>query len=124
MTRNPPETVHLPNIFRPDGAHKTLYLMAHRMLSPEVKRSICVAYSNSTTNKTYLFLKLFIFVKRSISFGRSLRPSSGAQNCTYGNRHMCSFETPDNGRNDRPKHVERFTKINNWRNRCVLLVVL
>ena len=41
----------------------------------------------STTNKIHLFLKLFILVKRSTCFGRSLRPSSGAQNCTYGNRH-------------------------------------
>jgi len=36
----------------------------------------------------HLFLKLFILVKRSACFGRSFRPSSGAQNCTYGNRHM------------------------------------
>jgi len=35
----------------------------------------------------YLFLKLFILVKRSTCFGQSFRPSSGAQNCTYGNRH-------------------------------------
>jgi len=40
----------------------------------------------------HLFLKLFILVKRSTSFRRSFRPSSGVQNCTYGNRHMCSFE--------------------------------
>jgi len=47
-----------------------------------------VIYSYSTTNKTHLFLKLFILVKRSSCFGRSFRPSSGAQNCTYSNRHM------------------------------------
>ena len=41
-----------------------------------------------TTNKMHLFLKLFILVKRSTCFGRSFRPSSGAQNWTYGNRHM------------------------------------
>jgi len=36
----------------------------------------------------HLFLKLFILLKRSTCFGRSFRLSSGAQNCTYGNRHM------------------------------------
>ena len=46
------------------------------------------SFSYSTTNKMHLFLKLFILLKRSTYFGRSLRPSSGAQNCTYGNRHM------------------------------------
>jgi len=44
--------------------------------------------SYSTTNKMHLFLKLFILVKRPTCFGRSFRPSSGAQNCTYGNRRM------------------------------------
>ena len=46
-----------------------------------------VIYYFSTTNKMHLFLKLFILVKRS-AFGRSFRPSSGAQNCTYSNKHM------------------------------------
>ena len=36
----------------------------------------------------HLFLKLFILVKRSTCFGRTFRPSSGDQNCIYGNRHM------------------------------------
>ena len=31
------------------------------------------------------YLKLFILVKRSTCFGRSFRPSSGAQNCAYNN---------------------------------------
>jgi len=44
--------------------------------------------SYSIANKMHLFLKLFILVKRSACFGRSFRPSSGAQNCTYGNRRM------------------------------------
>ena len=44
--------------------------------------------SYSTTNKTLVFLKLFILVKRSTCFGRSFRPPSGAQHCTYGNRLM------------------------------------
>ena len=47
-----------------------------------------VEYSYSTTSKMHLFLKLFILLKRSTCFGRSFRPSSGAQNCTYGNKHM------------------------------------
>jgi len=47
-----------------------------------------VIYSYSTINKMHLFLKLFILVKLSTCVGRSFRPSSGAQNCTYGNRHM------------------------------------
>jgi len=36
----------------------------------------------------HLFLKLFILVKRPTCFGRSFRPSTGAQNCTYCNRRM------------------------------------
>jgi len=36
----------------------------------------------------HLFLKLFILVKRSTYFGRTFRPSSGAQNRTYVNKHM------------------------------------
>jgi len=36
----------------------------------------------------HLFLTLFILVKRSTCFGRSFRPSSGAQDCTYSNRNM------------------------------------
>ena len=54
-------------------------------------------YSYSTTDEMYLFLKLIILVKHSTCFWRSLRPLSGAQNCTHGNRHVsnsrvCSFE--------------------------------
>jgi len=36
----------------------------------------------------HLFLKLFILVKHSTFFGRSFRPPSGAEDCTYSNRHM------------------------------------
>jgi len=42
----------------------------------------------------HLFLILFILVKRSTCFGPSFRPSSGDQNCIYGNRDMsnsCSY---------------------------------
>ena len=49
---------------------------------------INLLYSYSTTNKKHLFLKLLILVKRFTRFGSSFHPSSGAQNCTYGNRHM------------------------------------
>jgi len=66
-----------------------------------------------------LFIKLFIVVKRSTCFGQSFRPSSGAQNCTYGNRHMS-----DSCRYLPPKNVERFTTIINLSNRCILLVLL
>jgi len=87
------------------------------------------------------YLKLFILVKRSTCFGRSFRPSSGAQNFVYSNG-ICQtaaavaaavwhipllytkFWAPDDGRKDRPKHVERFTRINNWDKRCILLAVL
>ena len=47
-----------------------------------------VVYSYSTTNKIDPFLKLFILVKRSTCFARSLPPSTGAQDCTHSNRHM------------------------------------
>ena len=50
-------------------------------------------YSYSTTNKMHLFLKLFILVKRSPCFGWSFGPSSGAKNCTYGNRHMSNSKS-------------------------------
>ena len=139
-----------------------------------------IIYSYSTTNKMHLFLQLFILVTRSACFRRSLCPSSGDQNCTYSNRHMCSFEllmmdrmavrnmqssklhiwqqayvqfellmmdgktvqntqssklhirqqayvqfwAPDDGQKDHAKHAERVTRISNWRNRCILLVVL
>jgi hypothetical protein len=46
--------------------------------------------------------------------------SAGSSSClTY-----TQFWAPDDGRRDRPKHVERFTRISNLRNGCILLVVL
>jgi hypothetical protein len=75
----------------------TLFLCIHTIPwrtegNTEVKQmfiGLCsVIYSYSTTNKMHLFLKLFILVKCSTCFGRSFRPSYGAQNCTYSNRHM------------------------------------
>jgi len=50
--------------------------------------SAAIVHSYSTTTKGDLFLKLFILVKHSTCFGRSFRPSSGAQDCTYSNRRM------------------------------------
>jgi len=51
----------------------------------------------------------------------------------YSCKMLCMFryglsvhhqELMDDGRKNRPKHVRRFTRINNLRNRCSLLVVL
>jgi hypothetical protein len=51
-----------------------------------------IIYFYSKTNKMHLFLKVFILVKHSTYFGRCFCPSSGAQDCTYSNRYMCSLE--------------------------------
>jgi len=82
----------------------------------------------------------FILEWHSTCFGRSFRPSSGVQDCTYSdrpmsNRHCCLLATgyplasrqqclfdiclllyvqswtPDDGRKDRPKHGECHSKI-------------
>ena len=74
----------------------------------------------------------FILEWHPTCFGWSSRPSSAVQDCTYSNRHMshryCSLLaskqtavsvwllyvqswTPDDGRKDRPKHVECHSKI-------------
>jgi hypothetical protein len=45
-------------------------------------------YLYSKSNQMHQFLKLFILVKHSTCLERSFRPSSGAQGCTYSNRHM------------------------------------
>ena len=70
----------------------------------------CIANIFSEYNqKDTIFLNLFISVRPSTTFRRFLRPSSGAQNCTYSVRYlsdhycylllaagrcMCSFELP------------------------------
>jgi hypothetical protein len=46
-----------------------------------------VIYSCNENNQMHQFLKLFIFSQHSTCFGRSLRPSSGVQDCTCSNRH-------------------------------------
>ena len=49
----------------------------------------CVANMFSEYNQQDAkFLNLFISVRRSTCFRRVFRPSSGAQNCTYGVRHL------------------------------------
>ena len=70
---------------------ETLYIIAfdvHRSVRLTFIGPCIVIYSYSTTNKTHLYLGLSNLVKRSTCFGWSFRPSSGAHNCTYGNRHM------------------------------------
>ena len=96
--------------------------------------------SYSNTNKMCLFLKLFILVKhykfRTVfpSIIRSSRMHIQQQAyvkqllqvaaaVTYLLLYMQSW-APDDGRKDHPKHVECFTRINNLRNRCILLVLL
>ena len=73
----------------------------------------------------------FILEWHSTRFGRSFRPPSGVQDCTHSNRHLSNSKlasrqqylfdiclllyvqswTPDDGRKDRPKHVECQSKI-------------
>ena len=77
----------------------------------------------------------FILEWHSTCFGRSFRPSPGVKDCTYSNRHLskrccCLLASgypqylfdkrlllyveswiPDDGRKDRPKHVECHSKI-------------
>jgi hypothetical protein len=112
--------------------------------TPEVDLLTLSKHSYSKTNQMHLFIKLFILAKHSTYFGRSFRPSSGVQDCTYSNRHMsnncCYFLlaqpfdiclllyvqswAPDDGRKDRPKYVECFARINNLINRSIWLVLL
>jgi hypothetical protein len=48
--------------------------------------SIFTRYSSIVqSTRCTCYLKIFILVKRSTCFGRSFRPSSGAQNCVYSN---------------------------------------
>jgi len=81
----------------------------HRNIIPIVKPARCTNVSN-----------LFILEWQSTYFGRSFRPSSGVQDCTYSNRYLfdkclllyVQSWTPDDGRKDLPKHVECYSKIN------------
>ena len=104
----------------------------HRNIIPTVKPTRCTNVPN-----------LFILERYSTRFGRSFRPSSGIQDCTYNNRHLSNryccllasgyplasrqqylFDKclllyvqsciPDDGRKDRPKRVECLSKINKF----------
>jgi hypothetical protein len=108
-------------------------------------------YSYSITNKMHLFLKLFILIKRSTCFGglsfhhqelklhiqqqayvKQLLLPAASGSCltyaccsclTYACCCMCSLSSW--WWTERPlKHVECFIRINNLRNRCILLVIL
>jgi hypothetical protein len=70
-----------------------------------------------------LFLQLFILVKHSICFGQS---ASSRKQQLFDICLLLYVQSwaPDDGRKDRPKHVECFTRINNWRNWCIWLVLL
>ena len=97
-----------------------------------------VIYSYGTPNKTHLFLKLFILVKMLYMFRTvflSIIRSSKLhiwQQAYSRYRQLfdiclllyVQFWAPDDGQKDCPKCVEHFTRINNLRNRCILLVVL
>jgi len=121
-----------------------------------------VIYSCSNTKNIHLFLELFILVKQSTCFGRSFRPSSGAQDCSYSNRHMLnsccylllagmrwnsmsSISSPQAAGSSSCLtyacccmyslellmmdgktiwNMQCFTRINNLRNRCILLALL
>ena len=104
----------------------------HRNIIPIVKPTRCTSVSN-----------LFILEWHCTCFGRSFRPSSGVQDCTYSNMRMSNryccllvsryplasrqqymFDicmllyvqscTPNDGRKDRPKHVQCHSKINKF----------
>jgi len=87
-------------------------------------------------------LKFILLKQHSTCFGRSFRPSSGVKDCTYFNRHMsdrycwllnskqsavsdiCLLQyvqslTPDDGRIDRPKHVDFYSNKINLRHWCI-----
>jgi len=65
------------------------------------------------------FHNFFTSVRRSTCFRRFFRPSSGAQSCTHNSRYLSDqyptlyvqFWAPDDGRNNRLKHVECLTEI-------------
>jgi len=84
-------------------------------LAPTDIRSRTVHRCTSVSN-------LFISEWHSTCFGRSFRPSSAVQDCTYSNKHLSNkclllyvqSWTADDGRKDRPKHVEYHSKINKF----------
>ena len=104
---------------------------------------------SSITNKMERHTIYLFFVKCSTCFRRFLRPSSGAQNCIYCIGYLVNplllpativagsskgltrypmqyiqFWALDDGRRNRLKHVEHFTKNKQIVWRCILLVIL
>ena len=90
-----------------------------------------VIYSYSTTNKMHL-LSQIIYSCKTLYMFRTVFPSIirssklriqqryMSNSCCYlllsGMRwNSMEFRAPDDGRKNRPKHVERFTRINNTR---------
>jgi len=78
------------------------------------------------------FLDLFISINWSTYYRWFLRPSSGAQNCTYSVRYSqnntaaCCYRGWDGTRFQRNclKHVQQFIEIKRSIKHCILLVVL
>jgi hypothetical protein len=100
-----------------------VHLASHRYVIPIVNPTRCTSVSN-----------WFILEWHSTCFGRSFRPSSGVQHCVYTNTHLSNqillsaskqravsvwllyiqSWTADDGRKDRPKHVQCHSKINKF----------
>jgi len=101
----------------------------------------------SKTNQVHQSLKFILLEYHSTCFGRSFSLSSWVKDCTYCNRRMSNrywrlckhsavpvwlmpvavhtvFITPDDGRKDRPKHVEWYSNKINLRHWCIWLVLL
>jgi len=121
--------------------HKTVHI-APGIVKPILLLAATVdEMERSTANKMQHFLHLFISINCCICFRGFLRPSSGAQNCTYSVRYcqtntaaccsigltipdlVCTVLFSDDGRRNGLKHVEYFMEINSLRKR-ILLVVL
>jgi len=89
-------------------------------------------YFYSKTNKMHQCIKYILFSNDTTCFGQSFCPSSGAQDCTYSNRHLSNrclllyvqSWTPDDGWKDRLKHVVSFQNKINLIRWCILLVLL
>jgi len=129
---------------RKDTEHKICVLISSTFFVWNISHSKKKWTSfHSKTNQMHQCIK-FILEWHSTCFGRSFRPSSGVQDCTYSNkqdtavcwlasRQQYLFDkclllyvqswSPDDGRKDRPKHVECHSKINliHW---CIWLVLL
>jgi hypothetical protein len=88
-------------------------------------------HSYSTSNRMHL-LSQIIYSCKTLYMFRTVLPyiirSSKLRIQHLFVRHISllykQFWAPDDGRKDRPKHVELFTRIKIWDNSCILLVVL